>query len=100
MINMRTMRVTFRGIGYDVELVYDTDDPMSYEHVSIKRVGGDFNRLRFFRMSPEWAMFDNEIDREWNEWIGTREDAMDVVHANIEDEMIDKMISDIDRVLT
>ena len=100
MINTRTMRVTFRGIAYDVVLSYDTDDPMRYEHVSIKPAGNNFNFLRKFRLSPEWAMFDNEIDREWNEWIGTREDAMDVVHANIEDEMIDKMISDIDRVLT
>lgn len=65
----QTITFQFRGIAYTADCEYDQDEPMRYDHISIKPDGDDRDFLFYFQISPEWPAVDRTIDAEWQEFI-------------------------------
>jgi len=86
----RSFPIEFRGVKFAVTVEYDESDPANWRGLSATvEDGADF--LDFLSADDHtFAEFDRLCDTEMTEFRGTRyEDAMDVVHSKIEDEMVE-----------
>ena len=92
MTTTTTVMIEYRGLRLECVCACDEADPRHYKHVSIKPECDDADFLAYYQGAGEWAIIDRLIDQKMQERISTREacgydDAMDQVHADIEEDM-------------
>lgn len=87
----RSFTVEIKGLSFLVTVEYDVDDPTYWEALSAKAVGDDADFLGFIKATAFFSMFDRACAYEMTEWQNTGEDPMDVVHAEIEDKIMEEV---------
>ncbi len=68
-----TVMIEYRGLRLACVCACDADDPMSYEHRSIKPEGDNADFLAYLQGAGEWAIIDRLIDHQMQEFIALRE---------------------------